>query len=259
VKILLVGGSGFLGKHVLSLIKDEFNVILFSRKALDGFNIIYGDIRRESDVKRVGKVDIVINLAGVLKGDYFGVHVKGVRNLLTLAPRIIHVSALWSSPTGNQYQVSKWEGERLVMKFAESYFIVRPSVMFGISDRFITRLLKYVRRFTFIPWFDGKVSPVFVGDVAEVIVNAIDSVKKGDKQIKSICGPRDFTIKELMKLLADIFGIKKRFLKIPKTLLHIYSRFSDFPLFTEMLKTKECERLKTDVEDYVRRHVHEFT
>ncbi|AEA47205.1 NAD-dependent epimerase/dehydratase family protein [Archaeoglobus veneficus] len=270
VRVLLTGATGFLGSYVLSLLTEKYDVVAFVRRPVEnlgeGLNvqIIRGDLRSGGDVEKAAKgVDVAVNLAGVLKGDYYGVHVLAAKNLVSNVPRIVHVSALWASPDGNDYQRSKWEGEREVMK-AESYTIVRPSVMFGAGDRFVNKILRIMRRYPFIPCFDGRLSPVFVGDVAEIIVDAVERVANGSRETLSLCGPRDFSVEELFQTIADVFGIKKPFVKIPRPIISLYAMIGEITggdlsrVFLSMLETRPCVRLETDIEDYLVRCRHEF-
>jgi len=179
-----------------------------------------------------------------------------VKNLVDVIPRIVHVSALWASPDGNEYQKTKWMGEIEAMK-AESYLILRPSAMFGVGDKFVNRILRIMRKNLVILYFHGSVSPVFAGDVAKVICEGVEKVADGIKEIKSVCGPRDFTVRELFQLIASVFGIKKPFIGVPYSVLSLYAKVSR-NIFLPMLEMRTCERLETDIEDYLRRYIHEL-
>ncbi len=254
MRVLVTGATGFLGSYVLPLLK-RYEVVVFARRPVKTFDAIYGDLRSTKDVEKAN-ADVVVNLAGVLKGDFKGVHVNAVKNLVSVIPRIVHVSALWASPDGNEYQRTKWMGEIEAMK-AKSYLIVRPSAMFGVGDKFVNRILGIMRKSPVIPYFHGSISPVFAGDVARIVCESVEKVVDGAKAITSVCGPRDFTIREIFQLIADVFGMKKPFVRVPHPVLNLYAKMGG-NIFLSMFEERACKRLETDIEDYLRRNIHEF-
>jgi NADH dehydrogenase len=262
MKVLLTGASGFLGSHVLPLLLEKHDVRVFVRKPISfDVEVFCGDLMNKDDVKRAVKgVDVVVNLAGIVhqkEQKFWDVHVKAVENIVRHSSKVVHVSALWASPAGNAYQRSKWWGEQAV-RLAESYVIIRPSAMFGINDTFINRILPVMKKYPFIPFFKGRVSPVFVGDVAGVIVKSVEEL---EKKVVSLCGPRSFTIEELFRLVAQIFEIKKPFVKVPFFFLGLYAYLNEFlpnPAFPKAFLTMlreaepECMRMPTDFGEFLK-------
>jgi|GEM_PF-6023030 NADH dehydrogenase len=259
MRVLLVGGSGFLGSYVLPLLNKKFDLYLLVRdkrkvgnsidliedaplnnKSKKGVSILKGDISDRESLKALKdyKFDAIVNLAGIIhekEQSFIEVHYTGVKNLLEISGSIIHVSALWAKPDGNPYQVSKWLGEQAIRQMAENYVILRPSVMFGIGDGFIHRIYKIIKSYPFIPLIKGMVSPVFAGDVAKEIMRLLEKLNGVDetgkikpiKEIKPLCGPQTYSIPEVFQIIADAAGIKRIRLPIPVFFLKVYSHLSE--------------------------------
>ena len=111
-KLLVVGGTGFIGQHIVKrALKDKFQITVLSKNALnisnnfDGVNYINADISDKSNLKNQLKervFDSVINLAGYINhSDYsdggdliYKVHFNGVRNLVDCIDKslsLIHI------------------------------------------------------------------------------------------------------------------------------------------------------------------------
>jgi len=106
MRVLLVGGSGFLGSHLARRLRTEgHEVAVLSRRgrgAVAEVRYLTGDAAQGVGLEAVREVDAVVYLAGIIReGDqtYQAVHVRGVRRVLKAMAaagvrRIVHVSAL---------------------------------------------------------------------------------------------------------------------------------------------------------------------
>src|SRR5258706_5487520 len=115
--IAVVGGTGFLGRHVVeALLKEGYLVRALSRRT--GFDALRpnpGDFRG---------VDAVVNLAGIKReegGQTFQVvHVDLVRRLVEEMQaagvrRLVHISVVVARPAADlPYHDTKWKGEEIV-------------------------------------------------------------------------------------------------------------------------------------------------
>ena len=147
-----------------------------------------------------------------------------VRNTTTLIDaakragieRIVHVSIAQpslTSPLG--YYRGKAQVEQVVVNSGLSYSILRPTVIFGSEDILINNIAWFVRRFPVfgIPG-DGRyrVRPIFVEDMAKLIV---DAVKSTANEVVDAVGPESFTFEELVEKLAVALGRSPRLVHVP--------------------------------------------
>jgi NADH dehydrogenase len=228
MRVLVVGGTGFVGQHlVLRLLEGGHTPLVFSRSARSlprGAVHIPGDITwKVPDLKGV---EAAIYLAGIIRerGQTFRqVHVVGVSNLLqglkqAGVTRILHMSALGARRgTGSRYYETKAEAEELVRDSGLSYAIFRPSLIFGPGDEFFGQVLRGLicGPLPFVPLIgDGRFPfrPVYVGDVAEVFAQALD---RGLEGTFDLVGPKEYTFRELLELCMWVLGRKKPFLPVP--------------------------------------------
>lgn len=139
--------------------------------------------------------------------------------------RFVHVSitnASESSPL--PYFKGKGLLEKAVINSGMSYAIIRPAVIFGNEDILINNIAWLLRRF---PVFavpgpgDYKLQPVFVEDMADLVVSAAEEEKN---IIMDAVGPETFTFNELVQLIRDKVGSKAGIIHLRPGLALILSR-----------------------------------
>lgn len=220
------GASGFVGRHVVqrlaaqgyivrAAVRDtEFAKFLKPMGAVGQVVVLYAPITEEALVARaIAGAEIVINLAGTLtdskKSGFFATHADGAGRVARLAcaaaARFVHVSALGANLEGaSAYARSKAQGEDAVKSAHPQAVILRPSLIFGAEDQFFNRFAKLATRSKILPIVYGqtKFQPVYVGDVADAVMAALNPSMAG--QIFELGGPEVKSFKALMQQMLEI-------------------------------------------------------
>ncbi len=239
-KILVTGGSGFLGRHVVNrLVADGHSVVVPTRRrerakhliVLPAVDVLEADIHDEATLGRlVARCDAVVNLVGVLhsrSGAPYGpaferAHVELLRKLVEACTRasvrrVIHVSAIGATADApSEYLRSKAAGEEILLAARDKIdaTVFRPSVIFGPDDRFMN-VFAFLQRWSpmlFLASPDARFQPVFVGDVAECIARAIaDPLIARDSAHRNydLGGPKQYTLRELVALAGRVSGHRR--------------------------------------------------
>ncbi len=190
-----------------------------------------------------------VNLVGILyeKGrrTFQRVHADGAANVARAAKAaglesLVHVSAIGAdAKSGSAYARTKAAGEAAVRAAFPEATILRPSVVFGPEDNFFNMFAGLMRLSPVMPVFgcptlpkirlfpEGglidvdlygaggtRFQPVYVGDVADAIVKALDDRKCRGKTYE-LGGPTVYSFKELMDLLMAETGRKRLLLPLP--------------------------------------------
>ncbi|GAB5601874.1 NADH dehydrogenase [Thermus arciformis] len=232
MRVFVVGGTGFVGQEVVrALLKRGHTPLVLARRSRplpEGAVLVEGDIAKEAP--DLQGAEAAIYLAGLIReGEqtFQAVHVEGVRNLLRAMERagvgrLLHMSALGARPDApSRYHRTKAEGEALVRQSGLSHAIFRPSLIFGPGDGFFGGVLRGLvcAPLPFVPLIgDGSFPfrPVYVGDVAEAFVEALE---RGLEGTYDLVGPKEYTFRELLLLVMEALGRKKPFLPLPLWLM----------------------------------------
>jgi NADH dehydrogenase len=151
------------------------------------------------------------------------VHVEGAKAIATAAreegiDRLVHISALGADADGAaNYAVSKAEGEAAVLAEIPGAIILRPSVIFGAEDEFFNRFAAMARIVPLIPAIGGgrtRFQPVYVGDVAEAVANAVEG-RAALGQIYELGGPEVLSFAEIVERIGKYTGRNVKPFPIP--------------------------------------------
>ena len=169
---------------------------------------------------------VLINLVGMLfergRQRFDAVHAYGAEQVALAASahgaRLVHVSAIGADAQSRAaYARTKAEAERLVLAAQPQAVIMRPSVVFGPEDDFFNRFAALARISPALPLIGGgetRFQPVFVGDVAEAIAQAVDGNAKGGT-IYELGGPEVRTFEQLMQFVLATIERKRLLVPVP--------------------------------------------
>lgn len=226
--ILLLGGSGFVGRHVAEkLARLQWRATVPTRRRVNArhlqtlplLEVVEADVHDEVALTQLVKGhDAVVNLVAILHGSEQAFQRAHVALPMKLAracsaagvSRVVHVSALGADAAGpSLYQRSKAAGEHTLLTAGLRLSILRPSVIFGAEDKFLNLFAKLQQVFPVMPLAGSatRFQPVWVEDVADAVLRCLqDDTTIG--QTYEACGPDVFTLKELVQLAGRLGGAK---------------------------------------------------
>ncbi len=237
--ITIFGGGGFLGRHITQhLTAAGARVRIAQRNIriaqdvkplgnLGQTQLIAADIRKPETVARaVHGADAVINLVGILKGDFDAFHHEGAANVARAAAAagaraLVHVSAIGADAgSKSAYGRSKAEGEAAVRAAFPSATILRPSIVFGREDQFVNRFAGLIASLPVVPIIGGKArfQPVYVDDVAEAVKQSLSDRARFGGRTFELGGPETISMAELNKRIAKEIGEAPSFIDMPDSL-----------------------------------------
>ena len=266
--IALFGAGGFLGKHLMrELTKLDYRVKVATRNPyLKGYlkplgnpgqiELFKTNIFDVEDIKKVlNNCHLVINLVGVLyetqKQKFNHIHAKFPYLLSNLCKEfgiknLVHVSALGVKENHiSKYMQSKLQGEKNIRDTFKPSVILRPSVIFGPSDKFFTTFASIAQFSPVLPLIGGgktKFAPIYCGDVCKAIVKALD-LNNSEPKIYELGGPENYSFKELMKILLTEIKKKRFLMPIPFSVAKFQSYFLQM-LPNPILTSDQVEILK---------------
>jgi len=259
------GGSGFVGRHLVrALCKRGHRVRVAVRRPDLAFHLqplgrvgqvhaVQANVRYPASVEAaVRGADVVINLVGILyergRQRFDVVQAQGPGTIATAATaagaRMIHVSAIGADPDSPAlYGRTKAAGEQAVWAAAPAATIFRPSIVFGPEDDFFNRFAALAQCLPALPLIGGghtRFQPVFVGDVADAIVKAVDGAARPGV-VYELGGPEVRTFRELMEFVLETTERRRLLVPIPFALAEFEARF--LQLMPKPLLTQDQVRL----------------
>jgi NADH dehydrogenase len=267
--VTVYGGSGFLGRHVVrALAKRHYRIrVAVRRPELAGYLQPLGRVGQihavQANLRHAGSVEaaardaqVVVNLVGVLfergRQRFDSVHAYGAEQIALAAhahgAHMVHVSAIGADENSpSAYARSKAKAEQLVWAAQPSAAIMRPSIMFGPEDDFFNRFAALARLSPALPLIGGgltRFQPVFVGDVATAIADAVDGNVR-PSTIYELGGPDVRTFKELMQFVLATIERKRLLIPIPFFVARIQAMFLQY-LPKPLLTPDQVELLRAD-------------
>jgi uncharacterized protein YbjT (DUF2867 family) len=187
-KVTVFGGTGFLGRRIVQhLLEGDFSVSVASRHQ---------------------------ERAAALFPD-------------------VHIGIEWTHADINDdgsdtkstspYIRNRGEGERVVREAFPTATLIRPSVMFGRGDAFVSPIATMLRRLPVFPLFGGgqtRLQPAYVEDVAEAITRATRELHSG--MCYELGGPQVYIYRSLLEVIAQSLGTKPLLVPVPFDLWHMF-------------------------------------
>ncbi|MBZ0068508.1 MAG: complex I NDUFA9 subunit family protein [Thiobacillus sp.] len=201
---------------------------------------------------KVGRAD----LPSARRGDFQKVHIELPRKVIHACGesgvhRLLHMSALGAHPNSRSaYQRSKgiaealvresgmqhvehenWylNGPKLIHGYGLNVTIFRPSVIFGQGDSFLSLFARLLKLFPVLPLAnaDARFAPIHVDDVARAFADSLDN-QATYGQTYELCGPRDYSLKELVRYVGEVIGKNRSIISLGKMLSYFQAWAMEF-------------------------------
>ncbi len=267
--VTVFGGTGFLGRRIVQHLRDhEFPVRIASRHPDRGRSqfgphdsqllFVQADIHDERSVANApagayAAVNTVSLYVEHGRETFQSVHVESAQRVAAQAhragvKRLIHLSGIGADAASqSRYIRARGEGELVVRAAFAGADIIRPAVMFGPDDAFLTTILNLLRRLPIYPMFgcgSMKLQPAYVEDVAEAAVRIIQRAET-QPTIFECGGPRVYSYEELVGIVARQAGLAPILVPIPLAVWHTLAWASEI-LPDPFLTRNQVELMQID-------------
>src|SRR5438874_6122450 len=249
--VTVFGGTGFLGRRIVRHLRSRgFPVRIASRhpdrgQALFGpddpqLQSVQANIHDERSVAHAlagayGVVNAVSLYVEHGQETFHSVHVESAERVAAQAhragvERLAHVSGIGSDTASPSLYIRKrGEGELAVRAAFADAILIRPAVMFGPDDAFLTTILELLGRLPIYPMFGRghtKLQPAYVEDVAEAIARALQRTETHATTFE--CGgPRVYTYEELLRTIAHEANLRSMLIPFPFAAWHALAWFAE--------------------------------
>jgi NADH dehydrogenase len=240
MKILILGGSGFVGGHLARRLSRAGHAVTVATrhapsarrlKIIPGVTIAAFD---PYDVDALTAVaaghDVLINLVGILNERGFGgagfrrAHVELVEGAIEACKRagvarFVHMSALNAGRGDSHYLVTRGEGEARVRESGLAWTMFQPSTIFGPDDSFLNRFAGLLTISPVLPLArpSARFAPVWIGDVVEAFARGLER-KDSVGEVYELCGSEIWRLDELVRWVAKQRGMRRLVVGLPDSL-----------------------------------------
>ena len=260
--IIIFGGSGYVGKNLIrEFAKKGYKIIIPYQKQINEANLrLFGSVGQIipfhfSSLKNtkllsiLKNVDVCINLKtswssnkDKLSNSIFDFNKDLISHIKTSSiKKFIFFSGLGTENKSTYRNEIINKTEQLISNELDNSIIIRPSVILGNGDQFLSGLRPIFKMSFFIPLFgDGskKFQPVLIHDVVK-FVSYIIELSNIDQKSFDLAGPEIFSYKEFYNLISEILNKKRVLVPIPlsivRPVVRIGEKFPFFPINSEQL------------------------
>ena len=265
-KVLIFGGSGQIGRHLIRRLTKKNHLVTVVTRNLHtkgavlktqgnpGYvEVVEANVFDEDQINILFKdKDVCINLVGILfenkKNTFKNIHINFPSMLSEKCKKyklkqFIHVSALGiQNAIDSNYAISKLEGEKNIIKNFSNATILRPSLVYSVNDNFTTNIMTLLSLLPVFPLYykgETKFSPIHALDFCEIISNIIDKNILSD--IIECVGPENLSFREIINKLLKSIDKKRVLFPMPTSFAKIMAFF--FEQFPKPLITRDQLKL----------------
>ncbi len=267
--IIIFGGSGYVGKNLIrTFAKKGYKIIVPYQKQTNEAKLrLFGSVgqiipyqfnslKNEKLLTLLNNADICINLKTSwssnkeeLKSSIldFNSQLTDVLEQSNSIKKFIFFSGLGTERRSTLRNEIISKTENLIIKKLKNSVVIRPSVILGNNDQFLSSLVPIFKMSFFIPLFgDGskKFQPVLIDDVVKFVLKTIEA-SNVSMQLFELAGPEIFTYRQFYNLIADAINKKRVLVSTPmpimKPVVGIGEKLPFFPINSEQLSLFETD------------------
>jgi NADH dehydrogenase len=267
--VTVFGGTGFLGHRIVRHLRYRGFAVRIASRHPDRGHRLFGPVDPQLQSVEANIHDersVADGLAGAYgvvnavslydehgQETFHSVHVEAAQRVAAQAhlagvERLIHVSGIGADAASpSRYIRKRGEGELAVRAAFADALYVRPAVMFGPDDAFLTTILKLLRKLPIYPMFGRgrtRLQPAYVEDVAEAVARVIRRTET-HSTIFEFGGPRVYSYEQLLRVVAHQAGLAPLLIPIPFAVWHALAWASEI-LPAPPLTRNQVELMQVD-------------
>ena len=247
MRVLVTGSTGFLGRRVVEALHADGHEVRclvrtpgfedrFQARDLD---VHYGSVS-DMDALRASMYDLdaLVHLVAIIRerggATFDSVNRQGTDNVATVAAEtgvghLVQVSAIGANADSTYpYLRSKGQGETAIVAAGVPYSVIRPSILFGTGDEFVSTLAAMVKAFPVVPIIgtgSNLLHPIAVEDVARCIAITI---RDGPTMTPvEIGGPQHLTYLDIVRVLCRTLNVTRAYMPLPLTFMQNAARIME--------------------------------
>ena len=269
--IIIFGGSGYVGKNLIrNFAKKGYKIIVPYQKQTNEANLRllgsvgqiiplhFSSLKDTKILSLLNDVNICINLKtswhskkSILTQSIFNFNLDLIKaiKLSSSIEKFIFFSGLGIEKRSTFRNKIIYKTEDIILNELDNSFIIRPSVILGNGDKFLSNLTPLFKMFFFLPLFGNgskKFQPVLIDDI-EKFISKLISTSISDKKLFELAGPDVFTYKKFYSQIAQILGKKRVFVPIPmqivKLVVKIVEKTPFSPINSEQLALFQTDNI----------------
>jgi uncharacterized protein YbjT (DUF2867 family) len=240
VNVLVTGGTGFVGHHVVRALADAgHDLRLLVRDSARSRDLpgrpVVGEMTNTVSLRTaVTDADVVVHLVAIRQGgeeQFRRVMEDGTRDLVTAAKeagvrRFVLMSALGTDESTKDlvpYYHAKWEMEQTVRGSGLEHVIFRPSFVFARDGGILPTFRRLARLAPVTPIIgsgEQRIQPIWVDDVAAYFAAGIDKPEAADRTFE-LGGPDVVSWNEFWQRLKQALGQRRPSVHVPVSLMRV--------------------------------------
>lgn len=227
MKVIVFGGTGFVGRHLVQKLKENHEVTIATRNPAkvsesllsEKVDVIEADLFNFDSLEVVKDYDVVYYLVHAMdqSENYIELEKKQALNLssqLVKGQKVIYLSGLAHANLLSKHMHSRHEVGRVLAQGEAECIEFRASIVIGAGSLSFEMVRAVVERFPVIleaEWAKTKCCPIYIEDLVAYLEKGMD---QATSEIIEIGGGEDLEYVELLKKYAQIQNLKRPILKI---------------------------------------------